>query len=115
MHDTKLAPFASRVRFVENNVEMPFPDGSWDTVTLEVGVPMVLSDPVTGQVGIYTSALQNDTQTFVAIRLLIVDSRITEVEQVLSTRRNLSSPPTPIGDVWRYLRDPDFHREVPTG
>ncbi len=115
MHDTKLAPFASRVRFVENNVEMPFPDGSWDTVTLEVGVPMVLSDPVTGQVGIYTSALQNDTQTFVAIRLLVVDSRITEVEHVLSTRRNLSSPPTPIGDVWRYLRDPDFHREVPAG
>jgi hypothetical protein len=115
MHDPKLAPFASRVRFVENNVEMPFPDGSWDTVTLEVGVPMVLSDPVTGQVGIYTSALQNDTQTFVAIRLLVVDSRITEVEQVLSTRRNLSSPPTPIGDVWRYLRDPDFHRDVPAG
>jgi hypothetical protein len=113
MHDVTLAPFAKRVRFVENNVEMPFPDGSWDTVTLEVGAPMVLSDPATGQVGIYTSALQNDTQTFVAIRLHVKEGRIDEVEHILSTRRNLSSPPTPIGDVWRYVRDPDFSREVP--
>jgi hypothetical protein len=111
-HDRRLAPFAARVRFVENNVEMPFPDGSWDTVTLEVGERMLLSDPVTGQVGIYTSVLQNDTETFVAVRLLVVDARITEVEHILSTRRNLSSPPTPIGDIWRYQRDPDFSREV---
>jgi hypothetical protein len=36
-HDPKLAPFAKRVRFTENNVEMVFPDASWDTVTQEVG------------------------------------------------------------------------------
>jgi hypothetical protein len=111
-HDPKLAPFAKRVRFVENNVEMPLPDGSWDTISSEVGEPMVLSDPVTGQVGIYTMILQNDTQTFVAIRLRVQDARITEAEHVLSTRRNLSSPPTPIGDVTTYKRDPEFPREV---
>ena len=48
-HDPKLAPIARRVRFVENNVQMPFPDGSWDTVSRELGEPLVLSDPVTGQ------------------------------------------------------------------
>jgi hypothetical protein len=111
-HDPKRAPFAKRVRFVENNVEMPLPDGSWDTISSEVGEPMVLSDPVTGQVGIYTMILQNDTQTFVAIRLRVQDARITEAEHVLSTRRNLSSPPTPIGDVTTYKRDPEFPREV---
>jgi hypothetical protein len=100
------------VRFVENNVEMAFPDGSWDTVTRELGEPLVLSDPATGQAGIYTTILQNDTQTFVAIRLRVVNARIVEVEHVLSTRRNLSSPPTPIGDVFTYKRDPDFTREV---
>jgi hypothetical protein len=111
-HDPQLAPFARGVRFVENNVEMPFPDGSWDTVTREVGEPLVLSDPLTGQVGIYTSVFQNDTQTFVAVRLRVRNSRITEVEHILSTRRNLSSPPTPIGDILTYKRDPDFTREV---
>jgi hypothetical protein len=112
--DPSLAPIARRVRFSENNVEMPFPDGSWDTITQEVGAPMVLSDPVTSQVGIYTSILQSsDTQTFMAIRLLVKGGQIIEIEHILSTRRNLSAPPTPIGDIYRYLRDPDFVREAP--
>lgn len=37
--DPKQAPFAAQVRFMENNVEMPFPEGSWDVVTSEVGRP----------------------------------------------------------------------------
>jgi hypothetical protein len=113
-HDPKLAPIAKRVRFVENNVEMPFPDGSWDTVSRGVGEPLLLSDPVTGQVGIYTTVMQStDTQTFASIRLAVRNGQITEIEQVLSTKRNLSAPPTPIGDVLTFKRDPDFSREVP--
>jgi hypothetical protein len=113
-HDPKLAPFAKRVRFVENNVEMRFPDGSWDTVTREVGQSMVLSDPVTGQVGIYATVLQStDTQTFMSVRLAVRHGQITEIEHVLSTKRNLSSPPTPLGDINTFRRDPDFAREVP--
>src|SRR5690606_10853082 len=115
MRDPARAPFAARVRFAENNVEMPFPDDSWDTVTLQVGRPMVLSDPKNGQVGIFTSILQNDTPTFVGIRLAVRGRRITEVEHILSTRRNLSSPPTPIGDIWTFVRDPDFPEPVPEG
>jgi hypothetical protein len=112
-HDPKLAPFAKRVRFVENNVEMPFPDGSWDTVSRELGEPLVLSDPVTGQVGLYMAVMQStDTQTFASVRLAVRNGQITEVEQVLSTKRNLSAPPTPIGDVLTFKRDPDFSREV---
>jgi hypothetical protein len=112
-HDQKLVPIAKRVRFVENNVEMVFPDGSWDTVSRETIEPLVLSDPVTGQVGIYTAVLQGtDTQTFVAIRLAVRNGQITEIEHVLSTKRNLSSPPTPIGDVLTFKRDPDFSKEV---
>ena len=95
---------------------MPLPDGSWDTVTQEVGTPLVLSDPKTGQVGIYTTVMQSrETQTFAAIRLKVVGGRITEVEHVLSTRRNLSSPPTPIGDVCKNPRDPDFTRHRAAG
>lgn len=111
-HDPKLAPFAKKVRFTENNVEMQFPDGSWDTVTREVGTPLILSDPKQGNVGIYTALLQNDTQSFLAVRLKVARGQITEVEHILSTRRNLSSPPTPIGDIHEYKRDPDFGATV---
>ena len=113
-HDPKLAPFASKVRFTENNVEMlQFPDGTWDTVTEEVGTPLTLSDPKTGNVGIYTRIIQNDTPGFLAIRLKIDGGKITEVEHIISTRRNLSSPPTPIGDVHKFQRDPDYPALVP--
>ncbi|HEY8508418.1 MAG TPA: hypothetical protein VIL32_08685 [Steroidobacteraceae bacterium] len=112
-HDTSLAPFAKRVRFTENNVEMEFPDASWDTVTEEIGPALTLSDPKTGNVGIYTSIMQNDTPGFLAVRLKIVRGKITEVEHMLSTRRNLSGPPTPIGDVRTYKFDPDLAAPVP--
>jgi hypothetical protein len=107
-HNPKLAPFASKVRFSENNVEMQFPDGTWDTVTEEVGTPLTLSDPKTGNVGIYTRIIQNDTPGFLAIRLKIDNGKITEVEHIISTKRNLSSPPTPIGDVHKFERDPAY-------
>ncbi|MDB5718152.1 MAG: hypothetical protein JWM38_1579 [Sphingomonas bacterium] len=111
-HDVKRAPFAAKVRFTENNVEMALPDGTWDTVTKEVGPALTLSDPVTGHVGIYTSIYQNDTPGFLAIRLKVAGGRITEVEHVISTKRNLSAPPTPIGPIDGFTHDPDLERAV---
>ena len=111
-HDPKRAPIAPHVRFTENNVEMRFPDASWDTVTQEVGPALTISDPQTGNVGIYTTILQNDTPGFLGIRLKIVDGQIIEIEHMLSTKRNLSSPPTPIGDIHDFKHDPDLARTI---
>ncbi len=112
-HDVTLAPFAKHVRFSENNAAMTFPDGTWDTVTQEVDTPLILSDPATGQIGIYTSILQRQTQGFLAVRLQVRDRQITEVEHVIATRRNVSSPPVPMGDVLQYHRDPALRAPVP--
>jgi len=112
-HDPGKAPISRRVRFVENHVEMPFPDATWDTVTKEVGPALTLSDPVNGQVGIYTSILQNDTPGFLAIRLKVEGQMITEIEHIISTRRNLSAPPTPIGDVATFTHSPHLDKAVP--
>jgi hypothetical protein len=112
-HDVTLAPFAPHVRYSENNAEMTFPDGTWDTVTEEVDTPLVLSDPVTGQIGIYTSVLQRQTQGFLAIRLRVRDRHITEVEHVIATKRNVSAPPVPMGDALQYHRDSAMSATVP--
>lgn len=111
-HDPRLAPIARHVRFTENNVEMAFPDGTWDTVTRELGPALTVCDPQRGQLGLYTTILQNDTPGFLAVRLKVVRRRITEIEHVVSTRRNLSGPPTPIGDVHGFKHDPDLARRL---
>ena len=112
-HDPKLAPIASNVRFTENNVEMQFPDGSWDTVTEQVVPALTLSDPQSGNVGFYTAIMQRDTPGYLAVRLKVAGNQITEIEHMLSTKRNLSSPPTPFGDVHEFEHDPDLQRTVP--
>ena len=111
-HDPSKAPFASKVRFTENNVEMAFPDASWDTVTVEVGKPLILSDSATGQAAAFTAIMQSEIPGYLAIRLKIVDRRITEVEHMLSTRRNLSSPPTPFSEPHGFVRDADRAEHV---
>jgi hypothetical protein len=113
-HDPALAPISKKVRFTENNVEMlSFPDGSWSTVTEEVGTALTISDPKQKNVGLYMAIMQNDTPGFLAVRLKVDRGQITEIEHILSTRRNLSSPPTPIGDVREFKRDPDLAAIVP--
>ncbi|HTB68563.1 MAG TPA: hypothetical protein VK727_20250 [Steroidobacteraceae bacterium] len=112
-HDVSLAPFAPHVRYSENNAEMTFPDGTWDTVTQEVDTPLVLSDPATGQIGIYTTVLQRQTQGFLAVRLRVRNRHITEVEHVIATKRNVSAPPVPMGDALQYHRDPALQAMVP--
>jgi len=107
-HDAKSLPLARGLRYSENGVVMTFPDGSWDTVTKEVGPPLTLSDVKTGNVGIYTAILQNDTPGYLAVRLKIVRGEIAEIEHMLSTKRNLSAPPTPFGELEQYQPDRNF-------
>jgi hypothetical protein len=108
--DRKLAPFGPKVRFIENNVEMPFPDGSWDAVSGQAAPTIMFSDPQTGGVGISTGVMMSDTQGFLAVRLRVAGRRIVEVEHMLSTKRGVSGPPTPIGDVTKFAHDPEMMR-----
>jgi hypothetical protein len=105
------APMAAGARFTENNVEMRFPDASWDTVSEEVGTPLFLSDPVTGNVAIFTALMQSEIPGFLAIRLKVEGRQIIEAEHMLSTRRNLSSPPTPFSDPHGFVR-PAHHAAI---
>lgn len=111
-HTPAAAPVSAALRFTENNVEMAFPDASWDTVTQEVGTPLFLSDPVTGNVAIFTATMQSEIPGFLVIRLRVEGRQITEAEHMLSTRRNLSSPPTPFADPHGFTRPADRGQPV---
>jgi hypothetical protein len=109
-HDRSRAPFAKHVRFTENAVVLSFPDGSWDVVTSEVGPALTFTDPQTGGVGIYTAVMMREVPGFLAIRLRVVHGEITEIEHLLSTKRAVSGPPTPFGDVTHLVHDPEMSR-----
>jgi hypothetical protein len=111
-HDTTRAPFAKQPRFTENGVDLSFPDGSWDVVTSEVGPPLTFTDLQTGGVGIYTAIMMRDVPAFLAIRLKVSQGRITEIEHLLSTKRAVSGPPTPFGDVTHLVHDPEMSRPL---
>lgn len=110
-HDPRRAPFAATVRFTENNVAMPLPDGTWDTVTQEVGPALTVSDAATGNVGVFTSILQGDVPGFLAIRLKVRRGKITEVEHVIATQRYLA-PPVTLGDVQNFTHGPGFEHSL---
>lgn len=112
-HDAAAAPLAARVRFTENNVEMALPDGSWDTVTREVGPALTVADPVTGNVGVFTSVMQGDVPGYLAIRLKVRGRKIVEVEHVIATQRYLA-PPVSLGDVETFVRDPAMSQSEPS-
>lgn len=114
-HDPSRAPFASEVRFSENNVKLSLPDGTWDTVAREQGSALILSDVQLGTAGLFMTVFQLDTPSFLAVRLKIEDGLITEVEHILSTQRNVSRPPEPFGDANTFQRDPEMLSAVPLG
>lgn len=104
--DFAALPVSSAVRYTENNVELTFPDGSWDTITEEVGPALTFSDPRTGGVAVFTAIMMNDTPGFLTIRLKVRGGQITEIEHLLSTKRGVSGPPTPFGDVRKLHHQP---------
>lgn len=92
-HDPELAPIAANVKFTEDNVPLHLPDGTWETVTREVGPELKMSDPETGEVGIYTAIMQRNLPGYLAVRIKVTDGLITEVEQVVATKREIGMGP----------------------
>jgi hypothetical protein len=99
-------PVAADVKYTENNVSLRFPDGSWDAITAETGPALTFSDPKTGNVAVFTTIMMNDTPAFLTARLKVAGGRITEIEHMMSTKRGVSGPPTPFGDVTKLKHDP---------
>lgn len=94
---------------------MPFPDGTWDTVSRENGDALVLSDPVNGTAALFMVVFQLDTPSFLAVRLKVAEGEIVEAEHILSTKRNVSTPPESFGDAEAFSRDPEMLADVAPG
>ncbi|MGH8219372.1 MAG: hypothetical protein ACREUT_12550 [Steroidobacteraceae bacterium] len=90
-HEPSRVPIASDARFVENTKPMMPGEGLWKTAS---GVPtsfkIYVPDPVAEQVG-FLGVMQEDGKPIeLALRLKLVNGRITEMEHLIA--RNLRGP-----------------------
>jgi hypothetical protein len=90
-HDPGRVPWASSVRFSENNVLLRVGDGLWNTITAKGPQVLKFSDPLSGQAGWYGTIEQAGTASFYAMRIKVVDGKVAEVES------NISPAPRPGG------------------
>jgi hypothetical protein len=79
-HDATRAPLAPNVRYTENGQTLNPGDGLWGTVTARGADAAFAADPATGAVGFFGSIVETDVQGKLALRIAVVDGRITEIE-----------------------------------
>ena len=88
-------PLAKGVRFTENGVEMKFPDGMWNSVDGRGKYDLRFADEKEGQVGIYTVVTENGNPSILALRMKVVDARITEIETIMGRYEEGRDFPSP--------------------
>jgi hypothetical protein len=83
-HDPSRVPLARHVRYTENDVELPLPDGLWRTAQRVGAYRLFVTDAKQGSVGFFAKAEENGAPVLVATRLQVRDHRITEIESLAS-------------------------------
>jgi len=75
MHDPSRLPVAKNCRFTENTKELPLGEGLWKTAS-EIKYRHCVADPISGQVGLFSSLHEGDDRlTLFALRLKVEDEK----------------------------------------
>jgi hypothetical protein len=91
--DPSRLPLAKNFRYSENNVMMKIPDGVWGTITGLGDYNLRTADPLEGAVGFYGVVEETNNTSVLALRLKVVDSKISEAETLI--RRSEGGGPFP--------------------
>ena len=108
--DPARLPWAARVKFTENNVELPVGYGLWGTITSLGAEDLRAADTETGQVAYYGVIDERGTKSFFALRLKIEDAKIAEVETIIDRK---GYGPGPFGNPETQQPVPVMLEDVP--
>jgi len=108
--DPARLPWAKNVKFTENNVELQVGDGLWGTITAKGADDLRAADPENGQVAYYGVVDERGTQSFLALRMRIVDHQVSEVETIVDRK---GYGPGPFGDPATLKPVPVLLEDVP--
>lgn len=89
--DASRLPWADRVIFTENNVELVVGDGTWNTASGRRDYDLKMADPSTGQVAWFGVIEEHGVPAIMALRLKIDRGCIAEAESIV-TRKVENSP-----------------------
>src|ERR1700735_2465741 len=79
-HDPGKVALAKNVRYSENSVPLPIPDGFWKNATGVRPYRLYIADPDWGTIGFYARMLENGDPVILSTRLRVYRHQITEIE-----------------------------------
>jgi hypothetical protein len=92
-HDLSKVPLAKGVRYSENSVPLPIPDGFWKNATGVRPYRLYIADPDWGTIGFYARMYENGAPVIVSTRLRVYNRQLTEIETIVTSERfRLSTP-----------------------
>jgi hypothetical protein len=81
-HDPSRLPLAPGMRYTENGVELPLPDGLWRTLGSVDSYRLFVADSNGRTIGFFVKAVENGRPVLVATRLAVRGQKITEIESI---------------------------------
>jgi hypothetical protein len=118
-HNPNQLKLASDVRYTENGVELRLGDGMWGTLSARGKYNLYVCDPETGQVGFYGTVNENGGMNYIALRVKVFESLISEIEAVVvrPSGTNTTSDQTPSPSTGQVMDQknvrPQFLQTVP--
>ncbi len=115
-HDPSKVPLAKGVRYSENSVPLPIPDGFWKNATGVRPYRLYVADPEWGTIGFYARMYQNGDPVIVSTRLRVFNHQLTEIETVVTSERWRTPPPGGAANQTDYLGEkprPEYTQVVP--
>jgi hypothetical protein len=107
-HDPSLVPTASHYRYTENGAQIPLGDALWVTFNSFGKYRHDVADPQTGGIATYVSLMENHEFPFpdlLAVRLKIVDRKITEIETVVDRHARAAQNLPPQDPSWMEIME----------
>jgi hypothetical protein len=81
--DPSRIAWADSVTYTENNVALMVGDGIWNTITGRGDYDLRFADPLTGQVGLFTTVIETRDESAFTLRLGVEDGAIAEIEMIV--------------------------------
>ncbi|HTC51143.1 MAG TPA: hypothetical protein VK700_04330 [Steroidobacteraceae bacterium] len=115
-HDPGKVALAKGVRYSENSVPLPIPDGFWKNATGVRNYRLYVADPEWGTIGFYARMYQNGDPVILSARLKVYNHQLTEIETIVTTERGRIGPAATASNPTDYLGErprPEYTQVVP--